>query len=244
MGIAVTIILGVVVYYMANQALKGGASWAVFIAYIGALRLVLSGCTQVIRAFAGVSRFYPQVVPYYAFMRDVPKLDQLPLATVNRGEQIFLGYQANGNGIVVNAGDRIAVATTDPRREVQFAMMEAKAQSSGAPVATTVIRAGACMNEQAGIAVIELDMLGAGSENSKKLDGILADRVALFVHPTPKTVGTYGETSLMTVEEGVIGRFVPLGTSESDLILEEFARKAAAYRARATLDEDDLDEEV
>ncbi len=244
MGIAVTIILGMVVYYMASQALSGGASWAVFVAYIGALRMVLSGSTLVVRAFGGVSRFYPQIVPYYALMRDAPKLDQRPLAAVGHGDAVFLGSQANGGRVTVRAGDRLAVASTDPRREVQFAMMEAKAPASGMPVATTIVRSGKCLNDEAGIAVIELDLSGMGSENAAALDGALRDKVALFIHQSPKTVGAYGETSLLTVDEGAIERFVSLGTSESDLILEEFARKAAAARARATYDEDDEDEEV
>ena len=76
------------------------------------------------------------------------------------------------------------------------------------------------------------------------LDGPLRDKVALIVHPSPKAVGTFGETGLLTVEEGAIERFVPLGTSESDLILEEFARKASARPDRATSDEDEEEDDV
>ena len=145
---------------------------------------------------------------------------------------------------MVRAGDRLAVATTDPRREVQLAMIEAKVPSSGKPVGTTILRSGNCFNGEAGIAVIELDLSGADSGNAANLAGTLRDKVALFLHQTPKTVGAYGENSLLTVDEEAIGRFVPLGTSESDLILEEFARKAAAQRARATYEEDDEDQDV
>ena len=60
--IGITIILGLVVFYMANQALAGRQQWAVFIAYIGALRMTLSGCSLAVQAFASISRYYPEIV--------------------------------------------------------------------------------------------------------------------------------------------------------------------------------------
>ena len=63
--IGITILLGVVIYYMASQALAGREQWAIFIAYVGALRMTLNGAAQAIRAFASVSRYYPQIVRYY-----------------------------------------------------------------------------------------------------------------------------------------------------------------------------------
>jgi hypothetical protein len=244
LGIVVTMIIAVVVYYMANQALSGRASWAIFIAYIGALRLVLAGSTQLIRAFAGVSRFYPQIIPYYTLMRDSPKIDRLPLATVSRDEAIFLGFQANGESIIVRGGDRLAAATTDSIPQVQCAMMEAKVPGSGKPIGTTIVRSGNLVNGQAGIAVVELDQLGADNGDLASLEGPLRDKVVLMIHPSPKTVGTFGETTLLTVDEGAIARFVPLGTSESDLILEEFGRRASARAGRATSDEDEEEEDI
>ena len=176
LGIVVTIILALVVYYMANQARMGSASWAIFIAYIGALRLVLSGSTQVIRAFAGVSRYYPQLVPYYTLLRDSPKIDKLPLGTVSRSEAIFLGSQANGEKIIVRGGDRLAVATTDSRRHVQFAMIEAKVPASGKPIGTSIVRSGTLVNGEAGIAVIELDQSAPAMEIWRALTGLCATR--------------------------------------------------------------------
>ena len=46
--IGVTVILGVVVFYMASQALAGREEWAIFIAYVGALRIALGGATAAI----------------------------------------------------------------------------------------------------------------------------------------------------------------------------------------------------
>ena len=243
-GVAVTVILALVVYYMANQALSGSASWAVFIAYIGALRLVLAGSTQMIRAFAGVSRFYPQIVPYYALVQDYRKVDQQSLATVTRDEALSLGTQANGEEVIVRGGDRLAVATTDTRRQIKFALLDAKVPSSGKPVGATIIRSGACQNGEAALAMAELDNLSDESGNSTYLDGLLRDKVTLFVHQNPKTVGAFGETSLLTIEDGSIRRFLPLGTSESDLVLEEFARKASARSKQAYSADDEEEDDV
>ena len=44
--IGITVILGLVIYYMASQALAGRRAWAIFIAYIGALRMTLNGGSQ------------------------------------------------------------------------------------------------------------------------------------------------------------------------------------------------------
>ena len=73
--IGVTILLGIVIYYMASQALAGREQWAIFIAYVGALRMALTGAAQAIRAFASVSRYYPQIVRYYLFMKSMQKIE-------------------------------------------------------------------------------------------------------------------------------------------------------------------------
>ena len=106
--IGVTILLGVVIYYMASQALAGREQWAIFIAYVGALRMTLNGVTLAIRAFASVSRYYPQIVRYYLFIKDMQKIDKTPLAEVRRGDKVFLGTLPNGQDVVVEVGDRLA----------------------------------------------------------------------------------------------------------------------------------------
>jgi hypothetical protein len=135
------------------------------------------------------------------------------------------------------------VATTDTRRQIKFALLDAKVPGSGMPVGSTIIRSGACQNGEAGLAMAELDHLSDENGNSISLDGLLRDKVALFVHPNPTTVGTFGETSLLTIEDGSIRRFLPLGTSEAALALEEFARKASAPKQAYAAD-DEEDEEI
>lgn len=87
--IGITIIIGLVIYYMATEALAGREQWAIFIAYIGALRMTLQGASQAIRAFANVSRYYPQIVRYYLFLKDFQKLE---LDASCRGSSRRSGY--------------------------------------------------------------------------------------------------------------------------------------------------------
>ena len=87
--IGTTVILGVVIYYMATQALAGREQWAIFLAYIAALRMTLTGVAQSIRAFASVSRFYPQTVRYYLFIKDTANLDTGSFAKIGLGDTVI-----------------------------------------------------------------------------------------------------------------------------------------------------------
>jgi hypothetical protein len=124
-------------------------------------------------------------------------------------------------------------------------MMEAKESGLGKLIGTTTVRSGSLLNGQAGIVVLETNQLdGSVKEDLASVDGPLRDRVVLIIHPTPQTVGTFGETSLLTVDHGTIERLVPLGTSESDIILKEFAQKASTRPGRVTFDQDEEEEEI
>lgn len=242
LGIVVTIILAVVVYYLANRALGGNGSWAIFVAYIGALRLVLSGSSQIIRAFAGVSRFYPQIVPYYAFIQDYRKLDEAPLAPVLRNEVLRLGTQVNGEKVRIRAGDRVAVATLDSRRQIQFALLDAKVEASGKPVAATILHAGSGLNGDAAIVLAEINNTAGNDGASAIQDGQLDDKAVLYLHRQSKSVGTYGEGMLLMIDDAAIQRFVPLGSEESKLLLDEFDSKVTRSRqGYADVDEEDED---
>ena len=80
--IGITIIVGLVVYYLASEALAGREQWAQFIAYIAAMRMALNGIGQPIRAFGVVSRFYPNLVRYHLFMKDMQRLATLKFGRV------------------------------------------------------------------------------------------------------------------------------------------------------------------
>ena len=109
--IGITFILAIVIYYMANEALAGRERWVIFIAYIAALRMTLTGIAQPIRAFAAVSRFYPQIVRYYLFARDMEKIDAMHFASIKHGDTLILGSLPNGMEVTANVGNRLALVT-------------------------------------------------------------------------------------------------------------------------------------
>jgi hypothetical protein len=205
---------------------------------------VLAGSSQLIRAFAGVSRFYPQLVPYYAFVQDYRKIDQRSVATVKRGEMLKLGTQANGENVIVPAGSRIALATADTRHQIKFALLDAKVTTSGEPVGTTLFRSGSCVNSDAGLVLVEAAKIDGTPDGLASLQVSLGDKVALVLHRSSKTMGAFAEVMLLTIEHGTIQRFMPLGSTEVDLTMEEFDRKASSHDRERYFGDDEEDEEA
>jgi hypothetical protein len=245
-GIGVTGLLGLVLYYMASRAMTGRADWAVFIAYIGALRLTLASGALVIRALASLSRYYPQIVRYYIFTHDAERLDNMPLGRLEPGEALTLGTLPNGADIVVTTGQRLAVVTSEPVSELLFALLHARSSQRTPPLGSAMLRPANGSAGDATIAVADADQFASvGDDLVAKLDSLHADKVALIVHRTPSAVGSFGERHLLTLEAGTFRRFLPLGTSESAAALEHYSRKAATKRGKGPFDADDdeLDEE-
>ena len=56
-------------------------------------------------------------------------------------------------------------------------------------------------------------------------------------------VGSFGETHVLTTEDGELRRFAVLGTEESDAVLKEFTLKATKTATKAGLAEDDEEED-
>jgi len=245
-GIGVTGLLGLVLYYMASRAMTGGADWAAFIAYIGALRLTLASGALVVQALASLTRYYPQIVRYYVFTHDVDRLDKMPLGRLEPGEALTLGTLTNGAEIVVTTGERLAVVTSEPMSELRFALLHARSSQRTPPLGSAMLRPA---NGSAGDATIAVADTGqfesVGADLAEKLDGLHADKVALIVYQTPGAVGGFGERHLLTFEAGTFRRFLPLGTGESVAVLEHYSRKAATKRGKGLFDADDdeLDEE-
>ena len=127
--IGVTVILGVVVFYMASQALAGREQWAIFIAYVGALRIALGGATAAIQVFAGVSRFYPRVMRYHLFMQDVSKMNNVALAKLQPGDTVILGALQNGTEVVTKVGQRVALGYRRSNTEDVYALIDAHRRS-------------------------------------------------------------------------------------------------------------------
>jgi hypothetical protein len=245
-GIGVTGLLGLVLYYMASRAMTGGADWAAFIAYIGALRLTLASGALVVQALASLTRYYPQIVRYYVFTHDADRLDKMPLGRLEPREALTLGTLPNGAEIVVTTGERLAVVTSEPMSELRFALLHARSSQQTPPLGTVMLRPANGSAGDATIAVADADQFASiGDDLAAKLDDLHADIVALIVYQTPGAVGGFGERHLLTFEAGTFRRFLPLGTGESAAVLEHYSRKAATKRGKSPFDADDdeLDEE-
>ena len=243
--IGVTLILGLVIYYMASEALAGREQWAIFLAYIAALRMTLYGIAQPIRAFASVSRFYPQIVRYYLFSKDMQKLHDAHFAKVERGETVILGTLHNGEDVVVQAGDCLALAALPPMREVEYVLISARLPHSTAPLETIVVDPANVSANDAALALVSASGLDKQSDQIRDLlEGALKDKVTLIVYVQADKIGTFGETRVLTLMDGELQRFALLGTEEGDAALKEFQLKAdAKRRMKKGVEDDDEDED-
>jgi hypothetical protein len=244
-GIGVSAILLFVVYYLANKTMGRSEGWAIFIAYIGALRLALAGGSHAITAIVSVSRFYPQIMRYYVFTHNAEMIDKRILGKVSRGDVLTLGYLKSGADIVVKVGQRIALITTDKLEQMRFAFLGARAAHSALPLGTAMVKRTDGPIVDAAVAIVDLDKLMNGEECAPSgLGKQFDDAVTLIVHRDAKNVGSAGETHLLTLDEGEFRRFAPLGTSESSAALEEFSRRVTRRgRKRLHRDDDEEDQE-
>ena len=242
--IGITIILGVVIYYMASQALAGKEQWAIFIAYIGALRMALNGAAQAVRAFASVSRYYPQIVRYYLFVKNMQSVHQTPLAKAALRDRVVLGTLPNGQDAVAEVGDLLALLSLGQLREPMFALAGAKLAHSGEPVAAAIVDPANIRENASGLALILYSKLDKGKQTSELLTDRFKDKVTFIVYHQAEKAGTFGEKYVLTVEESELQRFALLGTEEGDAVLKEFSLKAAAkLAAKGGLPDDDDDDE-
>ncbi|HUU24589.1 MAG TPA: hypothetical protein VMW68_03370 [Methyloceanibacter sp.] len=243
--IGITILLGIVIYYMASQALAGHEQWAIFIAYIGALRMTLNGAALGIRAFASVSRYYPQMVRYHLFVKDMESIESVALAEVKRGEKVVLGVLPNGGDVVVEAGDRVAMLSIGSPRHAAFALVGANLERSRAPVATAIISPDKMRETSAGIVLLPVQRPEADDDKIRALlaSDALADKVSVTLYGGPRNVGALGESRLLTADEGELLRFALFGTEEADAAVKECAEKAAKRAAKGGHDEEDEEDD-
>jgi hypothetical protein len=88
-----------------------------------------------------------------------------------------------------------------------------------------------------------------GEEDVERLralrEGMFKDKVILIVYRDTDTIGLFGESRVLVLNEGEMQRYALLGTEDADAVLKEFALKAAAKRRskRGLLDTDDDEEE-
>jgi len=244
--IGITILLGVVIYYMASQALDGKEQWAIFIAYVGALRMTLVGAALAIRAFAAVSRYYPQIVRYYLFMKDMSNIDSKPLAQVRQGEKVILGTLPNGEDVNADVGDWLTLLTPRRLRETMFAFDGARLEHSSGAVATSIFDPSDIRDNATGLALVSFDRLTRAAERAQiLLKEALKDKVTLVVCHYADQAGSFGEKQVLTVEDGEFQRFAVLGTEEGDAVLKEFSLKAASKRGmKGDLAEDEEEDDI
>jgi ABC-type multidrug transport system fused ATPase/permease subunit len=243
--VGITVILGLVIYYMASQALAGREQWAIFIAYIGALRMTLNGGAQAVRAVASVSRYCGQIVRYVLLVKDMQKINNTEFAKVRHNEKLILGTLTNGQDVIAEAGDCLALLTLDIIHEVEFAFINARLPHSTAPIAIMSVDPPRAPNSPAAIALLSFDRPGEQEVEQVRAwrEGDLKDKVTLIVHRDSDNVGMFGETRILVLNEGEMQRYVSLGTEEADATMKEFALKAAAKRSKRGLIDTDEDEE-
>jgi hypothetical protein len=207
--------------------------------------MTLNGAAQAIRAFASVSRYYPQIVRYYLFVKDMQKLDSTPLAKARRGDKIILGTLRNGQDVVVEVGDCLAMLTVGQIREPMFALVGAKLAESGAPVATAIFDPNNLQQGPAGLVLMSAQKLGARGGQLRPLHAeMLKDTVTLIVYEDARKAGSFGENQVLTIDGRELLRFASLGTEEGHAALKEFTLRAGAKRKMKGLvvdeEEDDM----
>ena len=240
--IGITMLLGIVIYYMANEALAGRAQWALFIAYIASLRMMLVGVAQAIQAFASVSRSYPQIVRYYLLLTDIQRINELGFATVTQGDVLILGALRNGPDVTAKVGDVIALLTFDSEREVQFALIEARLADSKLPIATAAVDLNSIAIGPPGLLVVASPNTDEGRKQLKSmLDRNLRDNLTLIAYKHAKGIGGFGERHLLTLMGGEFKRFAPLGSDEARAAAKEFAAGGKRSRRSNLFDPDDED---
>jgi hypothetical protein len=242
--ISVTIIMALVVYYMAREMMAGGQSWAVLIAYLGALRLTLVGSSQALRAYASVSRSYPQLMRYYLFTKDIEKIDQEPLGKVKCGDRLILGRLHDGSDVTVTVGESVALASTESMQRLKCALLNASPVGSNAPLSIAVCDPKNSLAGSAAITLIDGNRLVEALQDRRaELTGALKDTVTLIVNNNPANIGAVGEEDVLIMEDDELRSFLRLGTAESDAALQEFARKARKKREKALPEDEDEEEE-
>ena len=244
--IGITIILGLVVYYMASQALAGKEQWAVFVAYIAALRMMLSGVSQPIRVFASVSRFYLQMVRYDLFSKDMQKIDTVAFAKVEPGGLVILGTLRTGEDAVAEAGDRVAVLTNERARDPRYVFIYARLPGSTAPLAAAVFDPADVAGNEPSLVLLPSEQLDKDGDWPAALGpDFLKDKLALIVYSDADQVGAFKEKYLLTLIGGEMRRFALLGTEDADNALKEFtlAALSKSQKTRAAVAEEEDDDE-
>jgi hypothetical protein len=239
--IGVTVILGAVVFYMASQAFSGRAEWAIFVAYIGALRIALVGASAAIQVFAGVSRFYPRIMRYHLFVKDLLKREGVPLASLKPDDEVVFGALMNGDDATAKIGQRVALAAADPVQRIMYALIDARSPQSPYPVGVTVVDSAGVSKNGGSIALVSVGEFEDIEARLAAVAPMLEDKVLLVNYTSMEKIGSCGEDYLLTIANNELRRYVKLGTDEADDAMKEIA--ALAKKRKAYQDDDEEDDQ-
>jgi hypothetical protein len=184
-------------------------------------------------------------VRYVLLVKDMQKINATEFAKVQHGEKIILGTLTNGQDVITEAGDCLALLTLEIIHEVEFAFINARLPDSTAPLGIMSVHPDKAPNSPAAIALLSFDRPAEKEIEQLRAwrEGDLKDKVTLIVHRDSDNVGMFGETRILVLNEGEMQRYVPLGTEEAAATMKEFAAKAAAKRSKRGLIDTDEDEE-
>jgi hypothetical protein len=205
--------------------------------------LTLNGAAHAIRAFASVSRYYPQIVRYYLFLKDVQRIDTVPLPEVHRGDKVILGALPNGKDVVAEIGDVLAILVTGQVRQAMFALVHAKLVAGG-PVAAAAFNPANVSESKAGIALISSEALNKDEERIRALlEDPLKNKLTAIVYHVADQAGSFGEKQVLTLKGDELQRFAWLGTEAGDAALKEFSLRAAKREVKQDMAADEEEEE-
>ena len=240
--IGAILIAALAALYMASSILLGRGEWPIFIAYVGALRLALAGSFQAAMILASVSRFYPQISRFYLFMESAKELDKHSLGFLSAGDRISLGRLADGRDLVVKRGDRIAVATRDGPNQLRLAFLGARTHDGKKFLATAVIRPADYSSQHENLPIVMVDSRELVHTAVDELHSRVGGNVLLIAYEDPTSAGGFDERHILIVANGTLERFLTLGTTEANTVIQEWA--VASSRRKVFPDSVDDDEDI
>ncbi|SCC79480.1 ABC transporter ATP-binding protein [Saliniramus fredricksonii] len=131
-------ILAVAIFYVTTGMMRDDADWAIFIAYIGALRITLSGCSNGIQAYARVSRYYLEISRYQEFTQDVKGMDEREFGSVAPGDMLEIGKDGEGRARLLPAGVRVAVMGLEKPQDGPVVLVDARLLGSRMPLKSAI----------------------------------------------------------------------------------------------------------
>jgi len=162
---------------------------------------------------------------------------------VRRGDQVILGTLHNGKDAVTEVGNWVTLLTRRRMREAICVSVGAKLVPSREPVAAYIVNPVDLRESAAGLAFISASRLKPEDKQTQsQLRDVLRDKVTIIVADEAEKAGAFGETYVLTEDDGELWRFAMLGTEEADAVLKEFSLKAASKQARGDLADDEEDD--